>query len=132
MPTTTSSAPRSWTTRQLAWSCAGGFFAGAVLLYAVGFHWIGQWQTGETVQRQLAVAACVQEFLLQPDRGVVYAELQATTSAFQRRRLIENQKWASGSEVAELCDQRIRAFDATHFQQLDELPEEAAADQEPA
>ena len=67
---------RGWTTKQLAWGCIGSFAAGAIALYAVGFHWVGQWQTGEEVAQKLAVAACVQDFLLQPDRGIVYTQLK--------------------------------------------------------
>ena len=75
---------RGWTTKQLAWGCIGSFAAGAIALYAVGFHWVGQWQTGAEVGKKLAVAACVQDFLLQPDRGVVYTQLKDNSSSFQR------------------------------------------------
>ena len=102
--------------------------AGAVLLYAAGFHWVGQWQTGEVAERNLAAAGCVQQFLLQPDRGVSYAELKANTSAYQRRQLIQKNDWAVDREVADLCDQQIQALDAALF----DVPEEAAAGQAPA
>ncbi|HLT01156.1 MAG TPA: hypothetical protein VK001_03215 [Geminicoccaceae bacterium] len=127
-----SSTGRSWTTSQLAWSCIGSFVAGAVLLYAAGFHWIGQWQTGEEVAKKLAVAACMQQFLLQPDRGLIYTELKDTTSSFQRRQLIQKHSWATDREVATLCDQQIRALDEALFQVPEELPEEAAAGRQPA
>jgi hypothetical protein len=119
----TSSTGRDWSTTQLAWSCIGSFAAGAVLLYAAGFHWVGQWQTGKEVGQQLAVAACVQEFLLQPDRGVVYAELKSNTNSFQRRQLIQKNKWAPDREVAGLCDERIQGFDAPLFAPVEEVNE---------
>ena len=128
----TSSSGRGWSTTQLAWSCIGSFVAGAVVLYAVGFHWVGQWQTGEEVAQKLAVAGCMQEFLLQPDRGVIYAELKANTSSYQRRQLIQKNKWATDREVASLCDQQIQGLDATLFETPPELPEEAAVGRQPA
>jgi hypothetical protein len=128
MPQDPPSSPRTWTTKQLTWNCAAAFVAGTALLYGIGFHWIGQWQTGKSVEKQLAVAACVQDFLLQPDRGLVYAELQSTTSAYKRRRLIEDHKWASGREIAELCDQQIRTLDEAYFK----VPDEASEDRQPA
>jgi hypothetical protein len=118
-----SSTGRGWSTTQLAWSCIGSFAAGAVLLYAAGFHWVGQWQTGKEVGQHLAVAACVQEFLLQPDRGVVYAELKSNTNSFQRRQLIQKNKWAPDREVAGLCDERIQGFDAPLFAPVEEVTE---------
>ena len=132
MSTPTSSTRPGWSTSQLAWSCIGSFVAGAVVLYAAGFHWMGQWQTGEEVAKKLAVAACMQEFLLQPDRGVIYAELKGNTSSYQRRQLIQKNKWATDREVATLCDQRIQALDASLFETREELPEEAAAGRQPA
>lgn len=127
-----SSTGRGWSTTQLAWSCIGSFVAGAVLLYAAGFHWVGQWQTGDEVAKQLAVAGCVQQFLLQPNRGVIHAELKANTSSYQRRQLIQKNNWAADREVAGLCDQQIQAFDATLFEAPADLPEEAAAGRQPA
>ena len=88
---------RGWTTKQLAWGCIGSFAAGAIALYAVGFHWVGQWQTGAEVGKKLAVAACVQDFLLQPDRGVVYTQLKDNSSAFQRSKMTAS---ASGRSIA--------------------------------
>jgi hypothetical protein len=121
----TSSTASGWSTQTLAWSCVGAFVAGAALLYGAGFYWIGQWQTGEEVAKRLAVAACVQEFLLQPDRGVVYAELKGTTSSYQRRQLIRNHKLAQSFDVAELCGDRIRTLDASHFEVPAEIATEA-------
>ena len=112
----TSSHTNGWSTQTLAWSCIGAFVAGAALLYGAGFYWVGQWQTGEEVAKKLAVAACVQDFLLQPDRGVVYAELKGTTSSYQRRQLIRNRKLAQSFDVAEMCGDRIRTFDASQFE----------------
>ena len=132
MANPTSSTGRGWTTTQLAWGCIGSFVAGAVVLYAAGFHWVGQWQTGQEVGQKLAVAACVQEFLLQPDRGVVYAELKANTSSFQRRQLIQKNKWAADREVAGLCDERIQAFEAPLFAPAAEPVEEATGSNQPA
>ena len=106
---------RGWTTKQLVWGCLGSVAVGAILTYQIGFNWIGQWETGETVQKRMAVSACVQEFLLQPDRGVIYATLVDTSSAYQRRKLVQNSKLASVSGVADDCDQQIRALDAALF-----------------
>jgi hypothetical protein len=132
MSNPTSSIGRGWSTSQLAWSCIGSFVAGAALLYGAGFHWVGQWQTGEVAARKLAAAGCVQQFLLQPDRGVTYAELKANTSSYQRRQLIQKHNWAVDREVADLCDQQIQALDAALFEVSEELPEEAAAGRAPA
>jgi hypothetical protein len=111
----TAKVPSGWTTKQLAWGCVGSFAVGAIALYAVGFHWVGQWQTGGEVGQRLAVATCMENFLLQPDRGVAYAELKGNTSSYKRRQLIRDQKWASDREVAALCDDRILALDPAQF-----------------
>jgi hypothetical protein len=132
MSNPTSGTGRSWSTTQLAWGCIGSFVAGAVLLYATGFHWVGQWQTGDEVAQKLAVAGCVQQFLLQPDRGVIHAELKANTSSYQRRQVIQKHNWAADREVAGLCDQQIQALDAALFEAPPDLPEEAAASRQPA
>jgi hypothetical protein len=108
--------PRGWTTKQLAWGCIGSFAAGAIALYAVGFHWVGQWQTGEEVAQKVAVAACVQDFLLQPDRGVVYTQLKGNTSSYQRRQLIRERKWAPDRDVAGLCDEQILGLDPARLE----------------
>jgi hypothetical protein len=113
-----------WTTKQLAWGCIGSFAIGAIGLYAVGFHWVGQWQTGEEVSKKLAVAACVQDFLLQPDRGVVYTQLKDNSSSFQRRQLIRERKWATDRDVAALCDTQILGLDPAQL----ETPETADAE----
>ena len=131
MSNPTSSTGRGWSTTQLAWSCIGSFVAGAVLLYAAGFHWVGQWQTGDEVAKRLAVAACVQQFLLQPDRGVIYTELKNNSSSYQRRQLIQKNKWTTDREVADLCDQQIQAMDATLFEPAAPA-EEAAEAKKPA
>lgn len=123
-PSRTPISSRSWTTKQLASSCVGSFLVGVVVLYGTGFHWLGEWQTGEEVEQKLAVAACVQDFLLQPNRGVMYADLKGTRSAYQRRQLIQKSNLAASREVAELCDQRIQAFDPAQFEQ----PQEAEAE----
>lgn len=123
------SSPRSWDTRTLGWSCIGSLVLGAVLLYGAGFYWLGQWQTGGQVQKSQAIASCVQDFLLQPDRGLIYAKLKETTSSYQRRQLIREHKLATTFDVAELCDDQIRALDATSF----EAPKEASVEpQKPA
>ena len=121
-PTTSSGS--GWSTKTLAWSCIGGFALGAAMLYGAGFYWVGQWQTGEQTQKTLAVAGCVQDFLLQPDRGVIYARLKETSSSYQRRQLIREHKLATSFDIAELCDDRIRAMDPSSF----EAPKEANAD----
>jgi hypothetical protein len=118
---TVGAGARGWTTKQLAWGCIGSFAVGAIALYAAGFHWVGQWQTGEEVAQKLGVAACVQNFLLQPDRGVVFTELKANSSSYQRRQLIRERKWASDRAVAGLCDEQILGLDPT----LLEVPETA-------
>jgi hypothetical protein len=106
---------QGWPTNTLVWSCIGSFVAGAVLLYGAGFYWVGQWQTGAQVQKELAVAACVRDFLLQPDRGVIYAKLKATPSSYQRRQLIRDHKLADSYDTADQCDNRILGFDASNF-----------------
>jgi hypothetical protein len=109
------SAARSWTTKQLVWGCVGAAAVGAILTYQAGFNWIGQWQTGGEVQKRLAISACVENFLLQPDRGVIYATLKDTSSAYQRRKLIQDSELASAFDVADSCDEQIRALDAALF-----------------
>ena len=121
---TVAAGARGWTTKQLAWGCIGSFAAGAIALYAVGFHWVGQWQTGAEVGKKLAVAACVQDFLLQPDRGVVYTQLKDNSSAFQRSKMIRERKWAVDRDVAALCDTQILGLDPA----LLETPETAEAE----
>jgi hypothetical protein len=106
---------RGWRTNTLVWSCIFSFVAGAILLYGAGFYWIGQWETGKQVQHKLAVAACVRDFLLQPDRNVIYAKLKASPSAYQRRELIRNHKFADDYETADQCDGQIRGFAASNF-----------------
>jgi hypothetical protein len=106
---------RGWTTKQLVWGCLGSVAVGAILTYQAGFNWVGQWQTGEEVLKKTAVSVCVQEFLLQPDRGVTYATLKETSSAYQRRKLIQDSKLASAYAVADACDEQIRALDAGLF-----------------
>jgi len=106
---------RGWTTKQLVWGCLGSLAVGAILTYQAGFNWVGQWETGEEVQKRTAVSACVQEFLLQPDRGVIYATLRDTSSSYQRRKLIQDSELASAFGVADDCDEQIRALDAALF-----------------
>ena len=120
------SSPRTWNTKTLAWSCIGSLALGAILLYGAGFYWLGQWQTGEQVQKRQAIASCVQDFLLQPDRGLIHAKLKETSSSYQRRQLIRERKLATTSEIADLCDDRIRAFEPGSF----EAPAEASAEQQ--
>jgi hypothetical protein len=122
----TSSTGRGWSTTQLAWGCIGSFVAGAVLLYAAGFHWVGQWQTGEEVTQKVAVAGCVQEFLLTPERGVIYTELKNNSSSYQRRQLIQKNKLAADRTVAGLCDEQIQGFDPSQFEPA--APTDEAAD----
>jgi hypothetical protein len=110
----------------LIWSCLGSVAVGAVLLYGAGFYWLGQWQTGGQTLKRQAIAACMQDFLLAPDRGLVYAKLKETTSSYQRRQLIRDRKLATSFEVAELCDDQIRALDPSRF----EAPKEASAEQQ--
>jgi hypothetical protein len=62
--------------------------------------------------------------LLQPDRGVVFTELKANTSSYQRSRLIRDRKWAADRDVAGLCDDQIQALDPA----LLEVPETADAE----
>ncbi len=121
---TVAAGARGWTTKQLAWGCIGSFAVGAIALYAAGFYWVGQWQTSEAVHKKLAVASCVQNFLLQPDRGVVFTQLKDTSSSYQRRQLIREREWASDRDVADLCDDQIQALDPALF----EAPETADAE----
>jgi hypothetical protein len=121
--TSTAAGPRGWSTTQLAWGCIGSFAAGAIVLYALGFHWVGQWQTGAEMSKRLAVAACVQNFLLQPDRGVVYTQLKGNTSSFQRRQLIRERQWTTDRDIAALCDDQILGLDPAML----EAPETAEA-----
>jgi hypothetical protein len=75
------------------------------------------------------VAACVQDFLLQPDRGVVFTELKANSSSYQRRQLIRERKWALDRDVAGLCDEQILGLDPARL----EVPATAeAASKQPA
>jgi hypothetical protein len=111
----TSSTTRGWETGTLIWSCIGSFVVGAAILYGAGFYWIGHWQTGEQVQSQLALAACVRDFLLQPDRGALYVQLKETPSSYQRRQLIRDRKLADSFTTADQCGDQIRAFDASNF-----------------
>jgi hypothetical protein len=106
---------RGWTTKQLVWGCLGSLAVGAILTYQAGFNWLGQWETGKEVHSRTAVSACVQDFLLQPDRGVIYAKLKDTSSAYQRRNLLQDSKLASAFDVADGCDKQIRALDAALF-----------------
>jgi hypothetical protein len=113
---TMAAGPRGWTTKQLAWGCVGSFAAGAVLLYAAGFYWLGAWQTGGQVAQKLAVTACVQDFLLQPDRGVIYTELKGNANTYQRRQLIQARKWAADRDVAGLCGDQILGIDPARLE----------------
>ena len=128
----TSSTGRGWSTSQFAWSCVSAFVAGAVVLYAAGFHWVGQWQTGGEVAQKLAVAACVQAFLLQPDHGVIFTELKSNSSSYQRRQLIQKHKWAADREVAALCDEHIQSLDPLRLEPPADPVEEAAETKQPA
>jgi hypothetical protein len=78
------------------------------------------------------VASCVQNFLLAPERGVIYTELKNNSSSYQRRQLIQKNQWAADREVAGLCDERIQAFDATQVAPPPAAPEEAAVAKQPA
>jgi len=122
---TMAAGPRGWTTKQLVWSSIGSFAVGALALYTAGFHWVGQWQTGEEVGQKLAVAACVQNFLLQPDRGVIYTQLKGNTSSYQRRQLIREQKWTTDRDVATLCDDQILGLDPALFEKPETADSEA-------
>ena len=106
---------RDWTTKHLVWASIGSVAVGAILTYQAGFNWIGAWETGEQAQRKLAVSACVQQFLLQPDRGVIYAKLKDTNSSYQRRQLIQDSKLATAFDIADACDEQIRGLDAALF-----------------
>ena len=68
----------------------------------------------------------MQDFLLQPDRGLIYVKLKETTSSYQRRQLIRERKLAPSFEIAEQCDAHIRSFDPASF----EPPTEANAEQQ--
>jgi hypothetical protein len=66
----------------------------------------------------------MQDFLLQPDRDLIYTKLKDTTSSYQRRQLIRERKLATSFEVAELCDEQIQGLDPSRL----ETPKEASAD----
>lgn len=132
MSSAQTAGPRSWTTKNLTWAVIGGAVLGGGLLYGAGFHWLGAWQTGEQVSRQLAVAACMESFLLQPDRGLIYAELKGNTSAYKRRQLLRKNKWASDNDIASLCDGQIQALDATLFEAPEPAPAAAVEGKQPA
>jgi hypothetical protein len=112
---TQGSAARGWSTKQLAWTCVVSLAVGAIVTYQAGFNWVGNWETGEQVQQKLAVSACVRDFLLQPDRGVIHTALKDTDSSQQRRKLLQDHKLASDRGVADACGDQIRIFDATVF-----------------
>jgi hypothetical protein len=114
-PTNQGSTPRTWSTKQAVWACLGSVAVGAILTYQAGFNWIGSWETGTEAQEKMAISACVEQFLLQPDRGVIYAKLKGTDSSYQRRKLIQDSKLASVFGVADSCDERIRGLDETLF-----------------
>jgi hypothetical protein len=99
----------------MAWVSVVSVAVGAIITYQAGFHWVGQWQTGKQVAEKMAIAACVKEFLLQPDRGVIYATLKDSTSSYQRSRLLQDQQLASSSNVAQECGNEIGSFDAAMF-----------------
>lgn len=106
---------RSWAPKQVAWACLGSLALGAFLTYQAGFNWVGNWQTGDEVERKLAVSACVQEFLLQEDRAVIYAQLQQANSGYQRRQLLRQHQLTSDYGAADACDEQIRALDSAFF-----------------
>lgn len=106
---------RSWSTKQVVWACLGSIAVGGVLTYQAGFNWVGGWETGAEAHEKMAVSACVEQFLLQPDRGVIYAKLKETDSSYQRRKLIQDSKLASVYQIADACDERIRGLSAELF-----------------
>ena len=106
---------RVWTTKHLAWACIGSVAVGASLTYQAGFNWLGAWETGSEAQKRVAISACIQQFLLQPDRGIIYAKLKDTSSSYQRRQLIQDSKLAAAFDIADSCDEQIRGLDAALF-----------------
>jgi hypothetical protein len=108
-------AARSWTTKQVVWTSVISLAVGAIVTYQAGFNWIGSWETGEEAAQKLAVSACVQHFLLQPDRSVIYATLMETNSAYQRGRLLQERELAPGSAIAKDCGDKIGNLDAAMF-----------------
>ena len=46
---------------------------------------------------------------------MIYATLKDTSSSYQRRKLIQDSKLASAFDVADACDEQIRALDAGLF-----------------
>lgn len=106
---------RGWTTKQVAWVSLGSLAIGAFLTYQAGFNWFGDWQTGEEVQKRMAVSACVQQFLLQEDRGVIYTQLQQANSGYQRRQLLRQHELTSDYGAADACEEQIRALDPGLF-----------------
>ena len=106
---------RRWTSKQLMWGCVLSLGVGAIVTYQTGFNWVGQWETGQEVEQKLAVATCVEDFLLKSDRGVIHAALKDIDSSYKRRQMLQEQKLASGSSVADACGDQIRAFEAIMF-----------------
>ena len=108
-------AARSWTTKHLVWTCLGSLVVGGVLMYQAGFNWIGSWETGEEVGQKMAISACVRDFLLKSDRGVVFAELKDIDSSYKRRQLIRDQELAADTKVADACSAQIGELDPVLF-----------------
>jgi hypothetical protein len=99
----------------MVWTSIVSLAVGAIVTYQAGFNYLGAWETGAEVQQRMAISACVKDFLLKPDRGVIYATLKDTNSSYQRGRLLQEQKLASTSNVAKDCSDEIGTLDAAMF-----------------
>ncbi len=108
-------AARRWTSKQMMWTCVVSLGVGAIVTYQAGFNWVGQWETGQEVEQKLAVSTCVENFLLKSDRGVIHAALKDIDSSYKRRQMLQENKLASGSSVADDCGDQIRSFETITF-----------------
>ena len=79
--------------------------AGIALTMIVGFNW-GGWVSGGTAQKMADTAAmnavvlrlapiCVAQFNLDPEKDQKLAELQGTSSSYQRGDYVQKQGWAT-------------------------------------
>jgi hypothetical protein len=95
-----------------------GGVIGVVATLFLGFGYPGDWVTGDThqeaVAHEAAVGACVQAFLLQPDRQVIYTAVKEQTSRYRQRSVLDDHEIkTSTSAVGYACAERIAAFDAS-------------------
>lgn len=113
----------SWTKPALYGAIVGG-----IVVAVVGFTW-GGWVTGgsaaqsataaaDASRADLAAAVCVQNFLAGDNPREALAALQAETSSFQQRALVEEGGWAvmpdsdvANRQAATLCTRMLMALE---------------------